>query len=136
MPILEFRNYVVDDMNYTKNKDFKSAKDDIDLKPKVDVKFEVGDSEIAVSLNVIVGSLDNNDMPFEAGCSITGQFIYHPTANTMGVNVKELLENNAVAILYPYARTLISQLTQNSNEYPSYVLPTIDVAEMLKKQSQ
>lgn len=135
MPILEFQNYVVDDMKYTKNKNFKSKKDDIDLKPKVNVKFEVDDSEISVSLNVIVGSVHDDNMPFEAECSVTGQFIYHPETNTTGINVKDLLENNAVAILYPYVRTLISQLTQSSNEYPTYILPTINVAEMLKKQN-
>lgn len=40
MLILEFRDYVVDDMKYIKNKNFRSKKDDIDLKPKVDVKLE------------------------------------------------------------------------------------------------
>lgn len=135
MPILEFRNYVVDDMRYTKNKNFRSKRDDIDLKPKVNVRLEADDSEIKVFFDIIIGSLDDQDMPFEAGCTIVGNFVYHPEANTTGVNVKDLLENNAVAILYPYARTLISQLTQNSNEYPGYVLPTINVAELLKKQN-
>lgn len=135
MSVLEFRNYLVDDMKYIKNKNFRSKKDDIDLKPKVDVKLEAGDSEIKVFLKVIVGSLDSHDMPFEAGCTIVGDFMYHPEANTTGVNIKDLLGNNAVAILYPYARALISQLTQNSNEYPGYVLPTINVSELLKKQN-
>lgn len=135
MPILEFRNYVVDDMRYTKNKNFRSKKDDIDLKPKINVKFEVDDSEIKVFLDIVIGSLDSREMPFEAGCTIVGNFAYHAEANTTGVNIKDLLENNAVAILYPYARTLISQLTQNSNEYPSYVLPTVNVAGLLKKQN-
>lgn len=135
IPILEFRNYVVDDMRYTKNKNFRSKKDDIDLKPKINVKFEVDDSEIKVFLDIIIGSLDSQDVPFEAACTIVGDFVYHAEANTTRVNVKDLLENNAVAILYPYARNLISQLTQNSNEYPGYVLPTINVAELLKKQN-
>nr|WP_278415790.1 protein-export chaperone SecB [Lactobacillus taiwanensis] len=47
--------------------------------------------------------------------------------------MSNFVKKTTVAILYPYIRQLISSLTQESNEYPSYILPTINVAKMLNK---
>lgn len=42
-------------------------------------------------------------------------------------------EPNAIAILYPYVRSIISTYTTNSNVDP-IILPTINVVEMLKQE--
>ncbi len=42
-----------------------------------------------------------------------------------------LMENNSVAILFPFLRS-VAQITFNSG-YPSYLMPLMNIVEMLKK---
>ncbi|RKD29993.1 hypothetical protein BG617_01670 [Lactiplantibacillus paraplantarum] len=70
-------------------------------------------------------------MPFRASITINGTFEFNVSEDDSGVGVDMLIRNNAVAILYPYARALIANLTLSSNEYPAVTLPTINVAKVL-----
>ncbi|MCI1632814.1 MAG: protein-export chaperone SecB [Liquorilactobacillus nagelii] len=47
-----------------------------------------------------------------------------------------MVRNNAVAILYPYARAIVATLTTTSNEFPGYNMPTINVNKVLAQQDE
>lgn len=51
------------------------------------------------------------------------------------VGIDTLINKNAVAILYPYVRALVSGITNASNEYPALILPTINVSQILGEHS-
>ncbi|WP_187331134.1 protein-export chaperone SecB, partial [Lactiplantibacillus plantarum] len=51
------------------------------------------------------------------------------------VGIDTLIKKNAVAILYPYVRSLVSGITNASNQFPALILPTINVAQLLDEQS-
>lgn len=132
--VLEFKGYLVKEQSYKKNEDFKKTDQGVELNPQIDLNIEnniKGDS-ILVTLGVKVGSL--TDDPFEVIVRVCGRFVYHIEKDTNKIGVDTLIRINAVAILYPYVRSIVSGLTNTSNEYPACILPTIDVAQVLKEQ--
>ncbi|WP_203652176.1 protein-export chaperone SecB [Secundilactobacillus yichangensis] len=136
MTILEFEGYQVDNMQYQRNKNYKViSKSEIKLNPKIQVKNSINDNHIEVTLSVSVGSIEDSNVPFDLKCTLTGFFIYHPETDTDNIGPDTLVRNNAVAILYPYIRMVVSTLTMTSNEYPSYIMPTVNVGEVIAKQN-
>ncbi|MEK2461710.1 protein-export chaperone SecB [Lactobacillus gasseri] len=136
MAILEFKNYIVNNMSYIKNKNFDRQANEINLKPIISADFNRKDDTIDVKLTVLIGSLEDKNMPFKIECEVVGEFKYNADKNDTKISEEAIIKNNTVAILYPYIRQLISSLTQQSNEYPSYILPTINVGKVLDKNDQ
>ncbi|MFY0930570.1 protein-export chaperone SecB [Lactobacillus paragasseri] len=136
MAILEFKNYIVNNMSYIKNKNFDRQDNEINLKPIISADFNRKDDTIDVKLTVLIGSLEDKKMPFKIECEVVGEFKYNADKNDTKISEEAIIKNNTVAILYPYIRQLISSLTQQSNEYPSYILPTINVTKVLKEKDK
>lgn len=134
--VLEFKDYAVKEQSYKKNEKFKKTGQSITLNPQIDLNIEndVKKDSILVNLGVRIGSL--TDDPFEVIVQVCGKFVYHIEKDTNHVGVDTLIRSNAVAILYPYVRSLVSGLTNTSNEYPAFLLPTINVAQVLKEQEK
>lgn len=88
---------------------------------------EAGDCR--VTLTAIVGQPDDN-IPFTALVSITGQFKV-PDVD----KAHEIMEVNGTAILFPYLRAVMTQLTSAANLPPIY-LPTINLVEMLRAKGK
>lgn len=135
MAVLEFKGYHVNKMAYTKNEKFEISNEKIKLSPTLSTNFDIKKNEINVSLKVGVGSIQKKNIPFFVECSLTGVFIYKKEEDKTEVGLDTLIRNNAVAILYPYVRAIISTLTMTSNEFPNYNLPTINVGQALKEQN-
>ena len=67
-------------------------------------------------------------MPFTAFVSLTGSFTVPEKENA-----QELMEVNGTAILFPYLRAVMSQLTAAAN-IPQVILPTVNLVQMLNKR--
>ncbi len=134
MAVLEFKNYSVEEINYKKNGLYKNNKNGINLIPKIKVKNNFDDDKIMVTITINIGSLDNENSPFTLNVSVTGDFVYHSEEDRDDVGVDTLVHKNAVAILFPYVRTVVSSITKESNDYPALILPTINVAQVLAEQ--
>ncbi|OAX75715.1 hypothetical protein A0U96_15205 [Lactiplantibacillus plantarum] len=136
MNVLQFNGYKVNHMSYRRNEHFKPLKKSMVLKPKVTVKVEVKDNIINIILTVAAGSLESDSVPFQVDCSIVGNFTYNPDEDNKKIGLDTFVRNNAVAILYPYARAIIATLTTTSNEFPGYIMPTINVNKLLTQQDK
>ena len=82
--------------------------------------------KITLIVDIFKDALKNN-YPFEMEVSVTGFF--EISDNTGKFN----FEPNAIAILYPYVRAIVSNYTINAN-IGAVVLPAINVNEMLKQE--
>lgn len=131
MAVLNFKGYIVEDSSYQRNNNYVPVAKPVNLTPDIETTNDVQGSNILVKLRVSVGSTSNKAMPFRASITINGTFEFNVSEDDSGVGVDMLIRNNAVAILYPYARALIANLTLSSNEYPAVTLPTINVAKVL-----
>lgn len=135
MDVLQFNGYRVENMSYQRNDQYRQTSKQIIFSPEISSDIEKNGNNISVSLTVVVGALDKTETPFQATCSLVGSFVYHPEEDKANIGLNTLVQKNAVAILYPYIRAIISMLTNSSNEFPGFNLPTINVSDALTQQN-
>jgi preprotein translocase subunit SecB len=133
MSVLNFEGYRVKQMEYLRNEKFNASSQNIVFDPELHIKTNVDGTNIIVNLSVVVGSVDKKEFPFKVTCEVEGEFEYNATEDTEKVGLDTLARNNCTAILYPYVRALVSNLTNASNEFAGYNMPTINVAKVLDK---
>ena len=118
---LIFKRYVVN--NYT----FKEG-EKINFRIKDEIKKQKDKMEVKLMVNIFENAKENS-YPFEMEIHITGYFeIENDNEN---INFMP----NAIAILYPYVRAIVSTYTASANVNP-LILPTINVNAMLKNKRQ
>lgn len=126
--ILKFEKYVVNEISFVNNSEFKKIDEKIPVDLKIKKKathYESGRMEINLIVNIFENAKENN-YPYEVIMNLTGYF-YIEGEKTQS------LEKNAVAILYPYIRAILSTYTVNSNVVP-LVLPVINVNKLIEEQ--
>ena len=136
MAVLKFDGYRVDSMSYSRNSKFS----DFENKRKVTYhpEFEAHtiiheDTDKAeLTLNFKVP----DDFPFLVEVTITGSFSYVKVEDKTGGGLKNFVQVNGSAILFPYIRAIVSQLTGMANEYTPLLLPTINIGAILAKHSR
>lgn len=131
--VLRFENYIVKNVVYEYNVDCEEDDDGVQIDFDIDTHFEISPEgkEMLVFLKLIV--FDNpveNNYPFKLELEIVGQF-------SIGLgeeNDIRVFKTNALAILFPYARALVSSYTANSNVTP-LILPTININKFLAEKN-
>lgn len=127
--VLKFNRYIVNEIRYKTNKEFKDSNEgtsvDINIIPKIDIKGN--DMNITLITNIFNNALENN-YPFEMQIDITGNF------STEGDSLDKFVKN-AIAILYPYVRAIVSTYTASANISP-LILPAINVNKLIEDQEK
>lgn len=129
--ILKFQKYYVNKIEFNRNSEFspvKSMKLDFSIDRKI--THEDGNKTALVTLRVkIFEDAMKNNYPFSMSVELVGEFAFE---NADNINLK-LLEQNAIAILFPYVRAIISTYTAAANVQP-LILPTINVVALMNEQ--
>ena len=126
---LRFINYVVNDVKFKSNKiqdDKKVLKLTFDIVNSTKVNKERDKMEIISKLNVFKGQ---EESPFNMEVEISGFF------ELEGEDDITRYEANAIAIMYPYLRAIVSTYTASANVSP-VILPAINVNAMLKNRKE
>lgn len=92
----------------------------------------ISDTEYELILKVEVRG-DEKELPFDASVAISGVFVFDNVEDPMPI-----MKQNATAILYPYLRTTLAQLTTIAN-IPQLSLPVVNVVELfnvMEKQNE
>ena len=127
---LQFKNYEVNKMIYQSNDDKSDG--GYNFCPSITCQISPEDeSNFSVQLSFSVKSTEEHPFPFNLDVAITG----HYSMSGNNENNVELMQENSVAILFPYLRTTISSITNLANVSP-LILPTINIIELLKKNSK
>ncbi|AYM01876.1 hypothetical protein D8911_02295 [Levilactobacillus brevis] len=135
MGVFKFDHYVVDEMSYIKNQNYDKSLKSINLKSQISAKNSIDGMNVVVTLKVVVGALNVENVPFQVKVAMSGSFEYNPDEDNDSYGIDTFIRNNAVATLYPYVRSLVANLTMSSGEYPGYNLPTINVSKVLEKST-
>lgn len=133
MAVINFIDYEVINVSYKKNNAFQPSDDGISLENEISVSLDINDDQADLLLKVRVGSF-KEDSPFSVETELIGHFEYNKDEDEKDHGFDSFLKVNGVAILYPYVRSLISNVINLSNEFPSYNLPTINVHRVLEEQ--
>ena len=122
---IKFLDYRVSKVEFYLNKTEKQSNE---LNEEVSSDKEV-DKELKnmlVELNVEIG--DKDESPFFMSICLEGLFELSQDYLDYDIN---LFYSNALSILYPYVRAIVSTYTAGANIKP-VILPTINIKKMLK----
>ena len=125
---LIFKGYVVDEVFFKINEEFDDSnpvKIDFDIDDSTEFDNEMSQMSVELKLEVFK-EMKKNNYPFSINVTLTGLF------KTNGDNI-EVFRPNAIAILYPYLRSIVSTYTANSN-VSTLILPPINVVKYIESK--
>jgi len=135
--ILQFKEYRVLEQVYTKDFESKINHDEVKLREiKAGIAIDADDkAQGRVELEISLGDGDPNDNKFYVKVKVSGIFRLESDNDHEISEFANLLKVNGVAILFPYVRSLIAELTSKGSELP-IILPTFNVAELLEEVTE
>ena len=128
--VLIFEKYIVDEVYFKVNDLFEQGTEKININVNIipDVKIEGNSMAVTLITNVFEDA-EKNNYPFEMKIKITGKFL------TKDENNLDKFRKNAIAILYPYVRAIVSTYTASANIAP-LILPAINVNKLIEDQEK
>lgn len=128
MATLNFNKYRVITAKYSRKQEV--VKGSIaKLQPTLTASTRVNkqNNNALIDLKITLGE----NLPFTLEVELEGDFTYKLDSDkeNYGSEFKKFISINAVTILYPYLRTIVSSLSGMSNEFSQIILPTINVAK-------
>lgn len=123
---LKFVNYIVNNVHFNYNQRQNSEKNwklTFNFKNVTKINEEKNKMEISLSTDIFK---DIEDAPFNMSVEIIGFF------ELEGIGDISHYEANAIAIMYPYLRAIISTYTSSANVMP-IILPVININAVLNK---
>lgn len=123
---LSFKNYDVTKLEFDINKNFNEEQEEISIASKISKKIinnPDNEEEFTVCLKIEIGER-SAEMPFYLNVIIEGNF---------ELKENKELQKNAVAILYPYLRSTVSNIMSVCN-IPPFFLPIINVEKWFEEK--
>ena len=121
---LTFKNYIVKNISFENNEEF-SMENNVDVNFDIDADIKHLENNMFVTLIVDICKKIEGNYPFIMHVEVKG--LFEIIDNVDNIN----FEPHAIAILYPYIRSLITTYTSNANIMP-LILPTINVNKLLE----
>ncbi|MEC1718771.1 protein-export chaperone SecB [Schinkia azotoformans] len=133
--VLQFRDYHVLETTY-KNNPYKTVEEEKPLHPNIFFKLDVNPENISqaiVGLGIELGDSNLKETSFYVKVRISGLFEILSEIDVVNENqIINFYKVNAVAILFPYLRSLVSDITSKGSEAP-VILPTLNIAAMINE---
>lgn len=130
---LTLKKYIVKTMNFSINEEFQfNQGKTISINPEFKRQVRKVDNDTAtVNLGFCINN-EKNDMPFSMEIDIEGLFHLE---NWEQPEQLPIITSNAIAILFPYLRSLVSMVTANANISP-YVLPVMNITALFGREAE
>lgn len=123
--VIAFKRYEVESVIFKLNNEYDEESVTVDIGGDVEISVDGRDMMVKLMLNIFPDAVKNG-YPFEMSLVLNGFFALSIDEDD---SVQEYQEN-ALAILYPYARALVSSYTANANVTP-LILPTVNINKFL-----
>lgn len=130
--VLRFEKYIVKEISYLANEMCADAEEielDFDFDTNMSLDAQENKIEIELSADIFKDSIRKN-YPFEMKVIIKGYFSID--AEEPDVEIR-MFEQNAIAILFPYLRAIVSTYTANANVAP-VILPAMNINAYMRKK--
>ena len=135
MPVksaLQFVGYDVSKLQFEKNL-FFVGDGEVQITPKFKKEvIELDENMISVTLGVLIENTETNSTPFNLCVELTGHFNAKFTGEESQSFREQLINQNTVAILFPFLRSTVASLTLAANISP-VILPIINLAGAFEK---
>lgn len=126
---LRFDNYIVDKVYFKNNQKYEGDEISLDFSvfPDITVSDDKEKMVVELTVNIFDDAVEKN-YPFEMSVTVIGFYSMHAP----GEDILKY-KKNAIAILYPYIRAIVSSYTANANINP-LLLPAINVNKLIEVQ--
>lgn len=124
---INFLNYIVDSMYYKTNPNFDLKSKEIIINEEIYADINIIEEDETAMITLQAKLEESEEVPFSFDVSIVGYFEFD-VEESDGIQFKDFLKTNAIAILFPYLRTIVSDLTGKSNRFPNYNMPVRNIA--------
>ena len=126
---LKLNHFWIDNIAFKANKAFSWPKGGVSMKPLFERNIvKIDDNNVLVSIIFDVSGEQNN--PFSLHLDVNGTFeLLNWDEDDIS---RSLITDNAAAILFPYLRQAVSEITTLSG-MPPYVIPVANVATLFGK---
>ncbi|MEJ9331087.1 protein-export chaperone SecB [Bacillus licheniformis] len=133
--IITFNGFKLDKMNYERSQN--NGQDDMNLSPKFmiyRIQSEENSSDFNIVLGIKIGEEDS-ELPFEAEVIVRGFFTFTSDEITDYEieDIQRFTLINGSAILFPYLRSILTDITSKSNHNP-VILPTINFTKFIQSK--
>lgn len=132
--VLQFEDYTILEIEFRLHPDiYELSTDEVVFPTKINhsIRINEKDKQAIVGLDCRIGSKDKKELtcPFFAHVHIVGKFSYHSSDNSL-VQFDRMCRINATAILYPYLRSTVSDITRAANIQP-VIMPVININKII-----
>ncbi|GAB7389010.1 protein-export chaperone SecB [Bacillaceae bacterium] len=130
---LQFLEYHVVEAVYMFNP-FTDAKSN-ELSPEFEFSLDLNPEtklDAWITLAISMGDKSLESQEFYIRGKIMGRFMIRSDNELTDEQIMDLYKINAVAILYPYLRSLVSDLSSKGSR-PPIILPTMNIVAMMEK---
>ncbi len=132
-----FDDYIINNIDYDFNEKFDNTGEALELDFDIDYNVKINDETENKGLTQILIRIwedaNNNNFPFQLTIKMTGFF---SADNEMdSIKFSEMCESNGTAILFPFLRSAITDITKNANVTP-LVMPLINVENFIKEKTK
>lgn len=141
---MSFKNYAISELSYKKNSNFKKNKEkQISINNNFHSTIYFSDKEFkgCIEISTKLGNLNDEESAFEINADFVGIFEFQCDSNQEKVpnhdeveEMKKMLALNGNAIMYPYLRSNVADISLRSNQFPAYILPTMNFVELLDSE--
>ncbi len=126
--VLKFNRYIVKKVEYITNEEYVSLDEEVELPFEFEstTTYDNNHMEIELGARIFKNAVEKN-YPFEMYVCLKGFFEIETSEDI------RRFERNAIAILFPYLRAVVSTYTANANVAP-VLLPAMNINEYLRKK--
>ena len=126
---MQFLDYKIESIDYKMNQyfDFGTAHN-IKMEQKIGLEIQIiSNDEFVVKLITHIYGENKKNSPFELNISLLGCFYLEKWQETE--EKQNMVKFNAPTILFPYLRSIITNITATANITP-YILPTFNMYDL------
>lgn len=131
--VLRFDKYIVKSISFQANEKCYCMDDQVELDFDFDIRSSIEENKLVIELSsIIFPDAVTQNYPFEMEVVLKGFFSIDSADNNVDIS---FFKTNAVAILFPYLRAIVSSYTANANIAP-VILPAMNINEYIRKKYQ
>ncbi|MFZ2551097.1 MAG: protein-export chaperone SecB [Trichococcus flocculiformis] len=129
---IKFNNFITSKICYERNPKFYKG-ERLNISPSYRCEITENNLEATVKLSAVIDSRKDIEVPFFIDVEVIGFFEYI-VEESENIEFEDYLTTSAIAILFPYLRSIIADVTARSNEFPVLNLPVANISKMLVEQ--
>ena len=131
--VLRFDKYIVKSISFQANEKCYCMDDQVELDFDFDIRSYIEENKLIIELSsIIFPNAVTQNYPFEMEVVLKGFFSIDSADSNVDIS---FFKTNAVAILFPYLRAIVSSYTANANIAP-VILPAMNINEYIRKKYQ